>query len=113
MKIKQNGIELTVVNCMHWSPADGVPECLAKHDISQCETCAYKEARPVFSRPRSEAHVIAEHKIMRGLGDVVAAATKAVGIQPCGGCAERQKLLNKIVPFGKQEDNGTPRTPTT
>ncbi len=36
----------------------------------------------------------------RGLGDVVAAATKAVGIKPCGGCKKRQAKLNALVPFG-------------
>lgn len=35
----------------------------------------------------------------RGLGDVVAAATKAVGIKPCGGCAKRREALNHMVPF--------------
>ena len=35
----------------------------------------------------------------RGLGDVIASATKAVGIMPCSGCARRQELLNKAVPF--------------
>lgn len=36
---------------------------------------------------------------LRGLGDVVAAVTSAVGIQPCGGCKGRQEGLNKAVPF--------------
>jgi hypothetical protein len=36
---------------------------------------------------------------VRGLGDVVAKVTKAVGIKPCGGCKERQKKLNELVPF--------------
>lgn len=33
-----------------------------------------------------------------GLGDAVAAATKAVGVQPCGGCARRQQALNRATP---------------
>ena len=36
----------------------------------------------------------------RGLGDVIASATKAVGIKPCGGCRKRQEKLNQLVPFG-------------
>lgn len=36
---------------------------------------------------------------MRGLGDLVARVTKAVGIKPCGGCQKRQVTLNKLVPF--------------
>ena len=36
---------------------------------------------------------------VRGLGDVVAAATSALGIKPCGGCKKRQSWLNKLVKF--------------
>jgi len=32
------------------------------------------------------------------LGDAVAAATKAVGVKPCGGCAKRQAALNRATP---------------
>ena len=38
------------------------------------------------------------HKPAPGLGDVVASATKAVGIKPCGPCAQRQAALNKATP---------------
>ena len=37
----------------------------------------------------------------RGLGDVVASATQAVGITPCVPCKKRQERLNKLVPFKK------------
>lgn len=37
---------------------------------------------------------------MKGLGDLVAAITSAVGIKPCGGCKGRQETLNRAVPFG-------------
>ena len=30
--------------------------------------------------------------------DAVAAATKSVGVKPCGGCAKRQAALNKATP---------------
>ena len=33
-----------------------------------------------------------------GLGDAVAAATKAVGVKPCGGCARRQAVMNRATP---------------
>jgi len=32
-----------------------------------------------------------------GLGDVIARATRAVGIQPCGGCKQRQAWLNQRI----------------
>ncbi len=35
----------------------------------------------------------------RGLGDSLAKLTSAIGIKPCGGCKERQALLNKFVPY--------------
>jgi len=33
-----------------------------------------------------------------GLGDVIAGATKAVGIKPCGKCQERRAALNRATP---------------
>ncbi len=33
-----------------------------------------------------------------GLGDVVAAATKAVGIQPCSPCEARRRQMNALFP---------------
>jgi hypothetical protein len=47
-------------------------------DLSPCECPAYVNAR--------------------GLGDVVASATKAVGIKPCGACAKRQAAMNHATP---------------
>jgi hypothetical protein len=35
---------------------------------------------------------------VRGLGDMVAKATSAFGVKPCGKCKERQRKLNKAVP---------------
>jgi hypothetical protein len=34
-----------------------------------------------------------------GAGDVVRMATKAVGIDPCGGCEERRARLNRFLEF--------------
>jgi hypothetical protein len=42
---------------------------------------------------------------LRGLGDVVAAITKSVGIKPCAGCQKRQAALNKAVPFSTNPAN--------
>ncbi len=53
-----------------------------------------RDGRPVITEMLSEVDGI------NGLGDVVAAATKAIGIKPCGGCQQRREALNKIVPFG-------------
>jgi len=37
-----------------------------------------------------------------GLGDVIKRATSAVGIQPCGGCAERAAALNRWLVFSSR-----------
>ncbi len=37
-----------------------------------------------------------------GLGDVVAGVTRAVGVQPCGGCKQRQAMLNRLLAFGRR-----------
>ena len=33
-----------------------------------------------------------------GVGDAVAAATKAVGVKPCGKCRKRQTAMNNATP---------------
>jgi len=37
----------------------------------------------------------------RGVGDLIARATHAIGIKPCGGCKKRQAALNRALPFGQ------------
>lgn len=39
----------------------------------------------------------------RGIGDVIAKVTNAVGIPSCGGCKKRQNALNEFLPFKYQE----------
>lgn len=42
---------------------------------------------------------MAKGRKRKGLGDVVADITKAVGVEPCEGCKERQFTLNRLFPF--------------
>jgi hypothetical protein len=37
-----------------------------------------------------------------GLGDVIKKATSRLGIKPCGGCEERARKLNRMVPLRKR-----------
>lgn len=37
-----------------------------------------------------------------GLGDVIKQATSAIGIKPCGGCADRAARLNQRLVFAKR-----------
>jgi|GEM_PF-6904444 len=45
----------------------------------------------------------------RGLGDAVAATTRAIGIRPCAGCKHRQTILNKRFPISRPR---APKSPT-
>jgi hypothetical protein len=36
-----------------------------------------------------------------GLGDVLAAATKAIGVRPCENCERRRQALNRRVVIGR------------
>ena len=47
------------------------------------------------ARAFAEEH---REKFLPGLGDVIAGATKAVGIKPCGKCQQRQAALNRATP---------------
>ena len=47
-------------------------------------------------------------KEIQGLGDVVAAVTSAVGIEPCLDCKERQFSLNRLFNFKKVKSEMTP-----
>ncbi len=46
-------------------------------------------------------------KDVHGLGDMVAAATAAVGIKPCGGCKKRADALNSMMQFAPRESTWT------
>ena len=46
---------------------------------------------------------MARPKKIKGLGDVIATITDAVGIEPCEGCKSRQEKLNKLLPFGTKD----------
>jgi len=50
---------------------------------------------PSFEPPKLKQQM---NPLLVGIGDVVATATTAVGIKPCGGCAKRKAALNKATP---------------
>jgi len=41
-----------------------------------------------------------------GLGDVITKSTSALGVKPCGGCAQRAAALNRWVAFGSGSREG-------
>lgn len=46
---------------------------------------------------------MARPKKIKGIGDVIAAGTSALGIEPCDGCNKRKEKLNQLFPFGIEE----------
>ncbi len=42
-------------------------------------------------------------KKIKGLGDLIAAGTSVIGIEPCDGCNKRKEKLNQLFPFGIEE----------
>lgn len=71
----------------------------------------YKKLEPppgfVPKTPRVLNPVESGEVKVRGLGDVIARATSAIGIKPCGGCKQRQETLNKLIPFNTNEQEST------
>ena len=65
-----------------------------------------KDAREIVEKTLATLGEEAESDTIRGLGDVVAKVTKKLGIKECGGCKERRKKLNKIVPNPFKREGG-------
>ncbi len=73
-----------------WVDASQSPEGITV----RCERCG---AVAHVATPQQANQVALQHR-QHGLGDVVAAATKAVGIKPCTPCEARQRALNGWFP---------------
>jgi len=125
-----SGISLPIIDCKSWRVAGTSPFCTRNLDATRCDTCEQREtrngnivdpplflgARPAVARAKltKEMQPPAPGTVapprMRGLGDVVAAMTSAVGIKAgsCGPCAKRREALNRLVPFGQKETSPPP-----
>jgi hypothetical protein len=116
------GILLPIVDCKKWRVIHGNPDCADGHSLAGCGSCPHRVSRegnltdpPVLggvgapkvgrAAPRQASDPVEDPapSRWRGLGDVVASATKAVGIKPCGGCQRRREALNRMVPFGASQ----------
>jgi len=115
--IVRNGIKLPIVDCKQWRVVHGIAECGKALNLDECASCSSRISRdgnfidpPIVGNGRvtvsAPAAITATDAVSdssknhwRGLGDVVASATKAMGIKTCGGCAARREALNKLVPF--------------
>lgn len=115
-KIRVGSVVLPVIDCTAWVVRDDAPVCRKELDLTACKTCGARESRqgdygglregtqtPPPPRVNPPVPAPAPSPRLRGLGDVVAAATSAVGIKPCGGCKKRQEALNRLVPFAEAE----------
>ena len=125
-----SGISLPIMDCKSWRVAGTSPFCTRNLDATKCDTCEQRETRegnivdpPLFlgaGPARARAKLTTEMQPpapgtvapprMRGLGDVVAAMTSAVGIKAgsCGPCAKRREALNRLIPFGQKETSPPP-----
>jgi len=68
-------------------------------------TCTLPEAVAVTGeRPHVGVCMECEHYDgpMRGAGDLIAMATRKVGLRSCNGCKKRQQYLNRVLPRSKQ-----------
>lgn len=99
-----SGISLPIADCKSWRVAGTAPVCIKNLDATKCSSCKERETRNgnyldpplLFGAPGVVETPTVPPRV--GLGDVVAKATSAVGIKPCGGCARRQAALNKATP---------------
>lgn len=113
------GVELPIVDCRSWYVTGAGAACRRDLDVAGCAACSQRESRegnyrdpPVYGRatvrrpvPQPEPAEAPQEVVdgpVRGLGDVVARMTKAVGIKPCGPCQKRREALNRMVPFNRK-----------
>jgi hypothetical protein len=120
-------VMLPIVDCRKWRVVHGAPECVLGRDVNACAACEVRESRegnlreppvlgteprpaaaPAFSLSAEAMPAEPQRQPWRGMGDVVASATKLVGIQPCGGCQRRREALNRLMPFGGTESPAAP-----
>lgn len=74
----------------------------ARGIVIACSVCNTKAGPLLPAQADQFAQAHAEHRSQAashyGLGDAIAAATKAVGITPCTPCEARRRALNQAVP---------------
>ena len=119
------GVELPIVDCRSWYVTGAGAACRRDLDVAGCVACSQRESRegnyrdpPVYGRatvrrpvPQPEPAEAPQEVVdgpVRGLGDVVAKVTKAVGIKPCGPCQKRREALNRMVPFNRKPPADAP-----
>jgi hypothetical protein len=65
-----------------------------------CELCVSKpKYQLLWEQGRGPGQTWDTSKPSRGLGDTIAKLTRKIGIKPCGGCTQRQTVLNRAVPY--------------
>jgi hypothetical protein len=120
-------VMLPIVDCRKWRVMHGAPECVLGRDVNGCAACEVRESRegnlreppvlgteprpaaaPAFSLSAEAMPAEPQRQPWRGMGDVVASATKLVGIQPCGGCQRRREALNRLMPFSSSSSPQEP-----
>src|SRR5574343_459350 len=75
-----------------------------QRDVDLCQglNCSVSDClkmRALWESRSGEASTAKPRTVIRGVGDVIAAATSAIGIKPCGGCKGRAATLNHFIPL--------------
>lgn len=86
----------------------------SKHWISLCQTKpsyfqAWERGVGPGQSKTSQPRKWTPKDTSRGLGDTIAKITNLFGIKPCGGCKERQGILNEWLPYGTQTNMKSPK----
>lgn len=58
--------------------------------------------KKIHEQDMKKSQVENTKEISKGLGDTIKKATDFLGIPQCGGCKERQEMLNKKFPYKKK-----------
>lgn len=77
-------------------------KCMAEYPGEQLTASFPKFCAKYNIKTASE--IIAGNEQSRGLGDTISKVTHALGIQECGGCAERRAWLNEYFPYSNKQD---------
>ena len=118
INLRMAGKELALPDCRSCQLVNWKPACAKGLDMAKCASCGSYESRdgdldrpplvvvtipmgrePAPAPPSIPVESVPTPDRIRGLGDVVARVTKAVGIRECVGCKKRREALNRAVPF--------------
>jgi hypothetical protein len=79
-------------------PRPSLVTVIYTHEGEQRTRCFHVVDGELVSTQCRKCRTSADGGTSRGIGTLIEAGTKAVGIQPCGNCLKRKEALNKATP---------------